>query len=61
MHKDEGQLSRRPGDNGRETPPRTCAEKLTLHMWRGRPRPCARRDCYTPVGMDRTYINTDHR
>ncbi len=29
--KDEGRLSRRPGENGRETPPRTCAERLTLH------------------------------
>ena len=28
--KDEGQFSRRPGDYGRETPPRTRAEKLTL-------------------------------
>jgi hypothetical protein len=23
--------TRRPGDNGRDTPPRTCAERLTLH------------------------------
>jgi FixJ family two-component response regulator len=29
--KDGSPLSRRPGDNGRETPPCICAERLTLH------------------------------
>ncbi len=40
--KDEGQFSRRPGDYGRETPPRTRAEKLTLPTERSYVEPLAR-------------------
>ena len=47
--KDEGRLARRPGENGRETPPRTCddsmAEAMSIELWR----PCREGSAYALI------------